>query len=345
MTILVTGGAGFIGSHAMETLLTRGDRVMCVDDFNDYYDPTIKRDNLERARSARDFLLFEGDIRDSGFLNRVFAQARPSVIIHLAARAGVRASLNDPSLYFDVNCRGTLNLLELACAYSVKRFIFGSSSSVYGASKRLPFREDDPCDQPISPYAASKRAGELLCRTYHHLHRLPIVCLRFFTVYGPRQRPDMAIHGFTRRIAEGKPIAIFGDGSSMRDYTYIDDIVAGVLAAIDSRLDFEIMNLGNSSPTPLLKLVSLLEGELGRKAVLTHEDKQPGDPEATCADVTKAKRLLGFEPGTPIERGIKEFVRWFRAHAENQRIRGSGDQKIRGSGEQGIRRSGEQGSR
>lgn len=314
MITLVTGGAGFIGSHVVDALVRAGKEVACVDDFNDYYDPAIKRRNMINALSTGKVTLFEGDIRSRTFLEHVFATVKPETVIHLAARAGTRASLKEPALYYDVNCIGTLNLLELACEYSVKRFVFGSSSSVYGASKRLPFREDDPCDQPISPYAATKRAGELMCHTYHYLCCLPVVCLRFFTVYGPRQRPDMAIHEFAQKIIENRPITIFGDGSSVRDYTYIDDIVAGVIAAIDAKFDFEIVNLGNSSPTPLLKVVSLLEREIGKNALMRFEKPQPGDPEATCADVGKARRLLGYEPKTPIEEGIRNFVRWFRSH-------------------------------
>lgn len=312
MSILVTGGAGFIGSHVVDSLIKRGENVACVDDFNDYYDPRTKRKNIERALASMMLSLFEGDIRDSEFMRSVFAETKPSVVLHLAARAGVRASIQEPVLYNDVNCQGTLNLLGLSCENGVERFVFGSSSSVYGATTPAPFREDAPCNLPISPYAASKRAAELVCYTYHHLYHIPITCLRFFTVYGPRQRPDMAIHKFARAIESGKPITIFGDGSSMRDYTFIDDVVQGTISALEKDLAFEIINLGNSTPTTLHRLISLIEESIGKKAIIEYAEPQPGDPHMTCADVRRASDLLSFEPKTPIEKGIHEFVRWFR---------------------------------
>ena len=312
--VLVTGGAGFIGSHLVARLLAEGQwRVTVVDDFNDFYDPALKRRNVEPHLGREGFALSEADIRDRAALDEIFREGTFDCIVHLAARAGVRPSLAEPVLYTETNIGGTVNLLELARAHGVKQFVFGSSSSVYGENEKVPFAEDDPIFKPISPYAATKAAGELLCHTYSHLWGLRCVCLRFFTVYGARQRPDLAIHKFARLISEGKPIPVFGDGTTRRDYTYVDDIVAGVRAAMDYEAsDYEVINLGGSRTVELRELIALLERELGRKAVIDRRPTQPGDVPQTYADVSKARRLLGYEPGTPIEEGIRRFVEWFK---------------------------------
>jgi UDP-glucuronate 4-epimerase len=313
MSVLVTGGAGFIGSHVVDRLVERGERVVCLDNFDDFYPAAVKRANLQGALASGLVELVEGDIRDAELCRSLLEGGAVGAIIHLAARAGVRPSIEQPALYEDVNCRGTLNLLEAArCCGGVEAFLFGSSSSVYGVSTRMPFREDDPAAAPISPYAATKRSGELLCHVYHHLYGLPVVCLRFFTVYGPRQRPDLAIHKFARLIAEGEPIPLYGDGTSRRDYTHCGDVVAGVLAALElAPKGFEIVNLGSSDPVQLSDLIGLIESNLGKKATIERLPDQPGDVPITCADITKARRLLGYEPRVPIGQGIAEFVEWF----------------------------------
>lgn len=313
-SVLVTGGAGFIGSHLVERLLAEGGwRVVVVDDFNDFYDPSIKRANALPFVGRKDFRLVEADIRDRAALGQVFAEESFAAVAHLAARAGVRPSLTEPLLYTETNINGTVNLLELARAHGVRQFVFGSSSSVYGENEKVPFAEDDPIFKPISPYAATKAAGELLCHVYAHLHGLRSVCLRFFTVYGARQRPDLAIHKFARLISEGKPIPVFGDGTTRRDYTYVDDIIAGVRAAIDYDASlYEVINLGESRTVSLSELIALLEKELGRAAVIDRQPTQPGDVPRTFADISKARRLLGYEPRTQIEDGIRKFVEWFR---------------------------------
>jgi UDP-glucuronate 4-epimerase len=312
--ILVTGGAGFIGSHLVERLLAEGDwRVTALDDFNDFYAPEVKRANVRAHLQHELYNLVEADIRDREALARIFAETRFDVIVHLAARAGVRPSLTEPQLYAETNINGTLNLLELARSYETKQFVFGSSSSVYGINAKVPFNEEDPIRQPISPYAATKAAGELLCHTYTHLYGIRSVCLRFFTVYGARQRPDLAIHKFARLIDEGQPIPVFGDGTTRRDYTYIDDIIAGVRAAIDyTASDYEVFNLGESRTVELNELISLLEKNLDAKAVINRQPMQPGDVPQTFADVDKARRLLGYNPQTQIEEGVRRFVHWFR---------------------------------
>jgi UDP-glucuronate 4-epimerase len=315
--ILITGGAGFIGSHLVDRLLTEGDwQVSVVDDFNDFYDPAIKRENVNRQKANPNYRLFEADIRDSEALAGIFKENAFDCIVHLAARAGVRPSLELPLLYSQTNINGTLNLLELAREHSIKQFVFGSSSSVYGINAKVPFSEDDPIRQPISPYAATKAAGELICHTYTHLYGIRSVCLRFFTVYGPRQRPDLAIHKFARLLSEGKPIPVFGDGTTRRDYTYIDDILSGVRAAIDhvadySASDYEVFNLGESRTVELRELISLLEKELGVDAKIDQQPLQPGDVPQTYADISKARSLLGYNPQTQIEVGIQRFVEWF----------------------------------
>ena len=313
-SLLITGGAGFIGSHLVDHLLATNEwQVTVVDDFNDFYDPTIKRQNIRPHLANPSYRLAEADIRDRAALESVFSGQDFDCIVHLAARAGVRPSLSQPGLYAETNINGTLNLLELARLRSIKQFVFGSSSSVYGINAKLPFSEDDPVRQPISPYAATKTAGELLCHTYSHLYGLRCICLRFFTVYGPRQRPDLAIHKFASLISSGQPIPVFGDGTTRRDYTYIDDIIAGVLAAIDfDASDYEVINLGESRTVELRELISLLERELDANAVIERLPPQPGDVPQTFADITKARRILGYDPKTQIEEGIRRFTEWFR---------------------------------
>jgi UDP-glucuronate 4-epimerase len=312
--ILVTGGAGFIGSHLAERLLADGHDVAILDEFNDFYDPQIKRRNVEKL--ARDVAVHEVDLRDGDAVRSVFAREKFDVVAHLAARAGVRPSLAAPQLYYETNVTGTLHLLEAARENGVDRFIFASSSSVYGICKQVPFSEDFHLTQTISPYAATKIAGEFLSSTYSHLYRMRVVALRFFTVYGPRQRPDLAIHQFTRRIHEGKPIDQFGDGTTRRDYTYIDDIIQGVVAAL--RYDgamFDIFNLGESETIQLKDLISAIEQALGRQAKVNRLPEQPGDVPLTCADISKAKRLLGYNPTTPLRLGLPKFIDWFLANA------------------------------
>ncbi len=310
MNVLVTGGAGFIGSHVVERLLARGDTVTVVDDFNEFYDPALKRHNI------RDFAdkvkLVEADICSD--LRSVFAGRHFDTIIHLAARAGVRPSIAQPQLYTRVNVVGTQNLLELAREFSVKKFVFGSSSSVYGVNQKVPFGEDDPIFKPISPYAATKLAGEALGHVYHHLYGLDVVCLRFFTVYGPRQRPDLAIRKFTQAICAGQPIDIYGDGAARRDYTYIDDILQGILACLERNFGYEMINLGESRTVDLRELVRLIEKATAKKAQIRQLATQPGDVPITYADISKAKRLLGYEPKVVIEEGIERFVEWYRQH-------------------------------
>jgi UDP-glucuronate 4-epimerase len=312
-SILITGGAGFIGSHLVDRLLAEGDwQVSVVDDFNDFYDPAIKRANASRHQENSNYRLFTADIRDKAALDPIFAENSFACIVHLAARAGVRPSLAEPLLYAETNINGTMNLLELARRHEVKQFVFGSSSSVYGVNAKVPFSEDDPIRQPISPYAATKGAGELICHTYTHLYGIRSVCLRFFTVYGPRQRPDLAIHKFARLISAGNAIPVFGDGSTRRDYTFIDDIIAGVRAAIDyDQSDYEVINLGESRTVELRELIALIEKELGATATIDRQPLQPGDVPQTFADITKARRLLNYNPQTQIEEGIHRFAEWF----------------------------------
>lgn len=310
--ILLTGGAGFIGSHVAERLLGRGDRITILDDFNDFYDPARKRRNIERVRAAGEIDLVEGDIRDKTLVEGLFESGSFDGVIHLAARAGVRPSLEEPILYEEVNCIGTLHLLEAARAHGPEVFVFGSSSSVYGINKRVPFSETDAVDQPISPYATTKRTGELLCFNYHHLYDMKISCLRFFTVYGPAQRPEMAIHKFTDLIARRQPVTMFGDGSSQRDYTYIDDIVDGVVASLDVAPAFEIINLGGSETTKLADLIHWIAGELEVEPRIEYLPDQPGDVPITYADVGRAGQVLGYSPKVPIREGLKRFVAWYQ---------------------------------
>jgi len=313
LNLLVTGGAGFIGSHLCRRLLARGDRVVVVDDFNDFYDPALKRANVAPFLRHPSFRLVEGDIRDRALVFQTFAEERFDSVVHLAARAGVRPSLAQPVLYEQVNCIGTLHLLEAAVAHGRPPFLFASSSSVYGINSKLPFSEDDPIDRPISPYATTKRAGELHVFTAHHLHGLPAWCLRFFTVYGPGQRPEMAISRFIRSIEEGVPIPFYGDGSSRRDYTYIDDIADGVEAALATGPPgFEIVNLGGATPVTLTDLVAAIERATGRTAILERHPSQPGDVPVTYASVEKAGRVLGFRARVPLAEGLRRSVEWHR---------------------------------
>ncbi|HUU85641.1 MAG TPA: NAD-dependent epimerase/dehydratase family protein [Phycisphaerae bacterium] len=309
-TALVTGAAGFIGSHVSEALLGAGWRVTGLDSFDEYYDPQVKRRNLAACLESDRFRLVEGDIRDAECV--AAASDGVDAIVHLAARAGVRPSIEQPLVYADVNFNGTGVLLEAAAKGGIGRFVFASSSSVYGNNKKVPFSESDRVDHPISPYAATKKAGELLCHTYHHLFGMDVTCLRFFTAYGARQRPDLAIHKFTRLIEAGEPIPVYGDGSMMRDHTYIDDIVDGVMAAIERCKGYEIYNLGGSRPIALSDLIAAIEEALGKKAVIDRLPLQPGDVERTFADLTRAQRDLGYQPRTDLATGLKVFVEWFR---------------------------------
>jgi UDP-glucuronate 4-epimerase len=310
---LVTGGAGFIGSHLVDRLFAQQPgRVVVIDNFDEFYDPQIKRANIAGYLTQPEFRLVEADLRDYKALKDLFAEEVFDTIIHLAAKAGVRPSVADPRGYNDVNVTGTLNLLDLAERNGIKKFIFGSSSSVYGTNANPPFKED-ALHAPISPYAATKAAGEMLVHTYSSLHQINAVCLRFFTVYGPRQRPDLAIHKFARLIASGRPIPIFGDGSAERDFTYIDDILQGIMAAINyDQTPFEIINLGESQTITVSRMIELLEGALGERAILEYHPAQPGDVLRTHADISKAKELLGYNPTTPFETGIKKFAHWFK---------------------------------
>jgi UDP-glucuronate 4-epimerase len=310
MRILVTGGAGFIGSHLVERLLAAGHTVGILDDFNDFYDPQIKQANI--AGFAKDVSVHHVDLRDDASVRNLFHRKKFEVIAHLAARAGVRPSIQHPQLYYDTNVTGTLHLLEAARVTGVKRFIFASSSSVYGASKTVPFSEDRHLTQTLSPYAATKIAGEFLCSTYSHLYLLRVVALRYFTVYGPRQRPDLAIHQFTRRIHTGQPIEQFGDGTTRRDYTYIDDVIQGTLAALQYQGPlFDIFNLGESETIQLKDLIVAIENALGKKAKINQLPEQPGDMPLTCADISKARKLLGYKPTTRLNEGLPRFVDWF----------------------------------
>jgi len=311
---LITGGAGFIGSHLVDRLLTTDPtRITVVDDFNDFYNPSIKHNNIQDHLKDQRYSIHQIDIRDRTAIEQVFKTNIFDCVVHLAARAGVRPSLSEPQLYTETNINGTLNLLELARQHNIKQFVFGSSSSVYGINAKVPFSEDDPIRQPISPYAATKGAGELLCHTYSHLYGLRCMCLRFFTVYGPRQRPDLAIHKFAKLITARKPIPVFGDGTTRRDYTYVDDIIDGVMAAINyDKTNYEVFNLGESRTVELNELISLLEKELDTHAIIDRQPPQPGDVPQTFADISKARALLGYDPKTQIEEGLHRFVEWFR---------------------------------
>src|SRR3954470_18509736 len=317
MRILVTGGAGFIGSHLVERLIATGHEVSILDDFNDFYDPQIKRANI--AGVAGDVTIHRVDLRDSAGVNQLFHQEKFDAIVHLAARAGVRPSISEPQLYYDTNVSGTLHLLRAAARTGIERFVFASSSSVYGICKEVPFSEDFHLTQTISPYAATKVAGEFLCSTYSHLYQMRIVALRFFPVYGARQRPDLAIHQFTRKIDAGQPIDQFGDGTTRRDYTYIDDIIQGVMAAFDYDGPlYDLFNLGESDTIQLKELIAAIENAVGKKAKINQLPEQPGDVPLTCADISKARKLLGYNPKTPLAVGLPKFVDWFLATQNQQ---------------------------
>jgi len=311
MRILLTGGAGFIGSHLAERLLAGGYKLFVIDNFDRYYAPRLKRENIRLALASPNYRLLQGDIRNKSFLDKVFKKYKFDTLIHLAAKAGVRSSLKDPVSYSEVNLNGTINLLETCRKYRINRFIFGSSSSVYGNCK-IPYREREQNLKPLSPYGASKLDGEQICSIFHRLYGMEMTIFRFFTVYGPRQRPDMAIHKFTRLICGNQPIQIYGRGDSQRDYTYIDDIVSGILASVKRRFDFQIINLGNSKKVKLRELISILETKLGKKAKLKYLPEEKSEPKVTWADINKASRLLNFKPQTPLEEGIKSFLEWYR---------------------------------
>jgi UDP-glucuronate 4-epimerase len=319
MRILLTGAAGFIGSHLAERLCARGDEVIGFDNFDPFYPRAVKERNLAALRSSPSssrFSLVEGDLREPADLERAFSAARPDAVVHLAALAGVRPSLADPARYADVNVLGTVRLIEAARAHGVSRVVFASSSSVYGLDSQPPFKESDLCVRPVSPYASTKRAGELVLFTAHHLYALDVTCLRFFTVYGPRQRPDLAIHKFARLILSGQPIELFGDGSTSRDYTWIDDIIDGVVAAIDEQgrgaPGYRIYNLGGSRTTTLLRLVEIISEALGKTPLVEWQPEQPGDMKRTLADLTVVGVALGYAPRVPIEEGIARFADWIK---------------------------------
>lgn len=313
MKVLITGGAGFIGSHVCEAVLKKGHDVICVDNFNNYYDPKIKEENIAACLKNSSFTLRKTDITCFEELDHIFKEeAEIEVVIHLAARAGVRPSIENPLLYEQVNVRGTLNLLELCKKYQVRKFVFGSSSSVYGENKKVPFSESDPLPNMVSPYAVTKRAAEMLCQLYHDLHGIDMVCLRLFTVYGPRGRPEMAAYLFSQGIDQGKEIQVFGDGTTERDYTYVADIVEGIIACLGKDFGFEIINLGNSSPISLKKFVSVAEKVVGKKAIIKRLPMQNGDVTRTYADISKAKKLIGYSPQTNIEKGMKKVFEWYQ---------------------------------
>ena len=312
--IFLTGGAGFIGFHTAEYLLKRGDQVTVLDAFDFGYDQKLKELNAVDLQKYPNCTLYRGDIRDQPLLDKIFSSSKPDVVVHLAARAGVRPSLADPTSYSDINITGTLRILEAMRKHKLEHIVFASSSSVYGARKQGPFKEEDNVDIPASPYAATKKSGELFCANWHYLYGTHTTCLRFFTVYGPRQRPEMAIHLFTDRILRGLPITMFGDGSSVRDYTYVGDIVKGVVAAIDRRLGFKIINLGNGSPIRLDSLIQNISKAVGKEAIVHQMDDQPGDVPMTFASVERAKKYLQYAPNTPIEFGLQKFVEWYTAY-------------------------------
>ena len=313
VNILVTGGVGFIGSHVCERLLDAGHTVCALDDLNDFYDPALKQSTLRELQArAQSFVFVHADITNRAEVDEVMASMAFDQIIHLAARAGVRPSLEQPALYQRVNVEGTVNVLEAARERGIKKITIASSSSVYGVNSKVPFSEDDPIFSAISPYAASKLACEALGHTYHHVYGMDVCLLRFFTVYGPRQRPDLAIHKFAKLMHAGQPITMFGDGSASRDYTYVDDTVDGVIAATERKFGCEIINLGESQPVKLSRLIELIESALGVKAEINREPVQPGDVPITFANIEKAQRLLDYNPQTKIEDGIPRFIEWFR---------------------------------
>lgn len=309
--ILITGGAGFIGSHLAGNLLKLGNRVTVIDNMNDYYNPTLKKNNIIAYQDHVNYKFYNADITQLNTLKEIILKEAPTHIVHLAAWAGVRPSIQNPILYEKVNVLGTLNLLEISRELELQNFIFASSSSVYGTNSKIPFSEEDSISKPISPYAVTKRAGELHCYTYSHLYNIPISCLRFFTVYGPRQRPEMAIHKFARMIDRSQSLTMFGNGLTKRDYTYIDDIVEGILGVLVNPRPFEIYNIGNSSTVELKRLIGLIEDGLGKKANIEVLEEQPGDVPMTYSDISKLNQLAGFKPKVSIEEGIELFLRWY----------------------------------
>ncbi len=317
MQILVTGVAGFIGSHLGEKLISLGHQVIGIDNFDPFYPRNFKESNLEVLRASDKFSLFEIDLRNKQSIKEIFSTQSVDLVIHLAAKAGVRPSIEQISEYYHVNIDGTVNLLECMREAEVKRLIFASSSSVYGNNQKVPFSETDFVDNPISPYAATKKSGELLCHVYSSLYGFDITCLRFFTVFGPRQRPDLAIHKFTRLIDHGKSIPFFGDGSTSRDYTYVEDIISGILCAMDKLKGFNVYNLGESRVIKLNELIGFIENALGKKAILDKQPLQPGDVEKTFADIAKGRTELGYNPKYDFETGIKEFVAWYKKNEKN----------------------------
>lgn len=312
MKILITGSAGFIGSNLTQKLLFENHSIVGLDNFNNYYSPEYKEENTKELEKSKKFKLYRADIINKKEIEKIFSQEKPDKVVHLAARAGVRPSIEQPLLYNKVNIEGTLNVFEASRKNKVKKIVFASSSSVYGGRKKVPFKETDKVDKPISPYAATKKAGELLAHTYHHLYNLPIICLRFFTVYGPKGRPDMAPYLFTKWVNEGKSIKMFGDGSTKRDYTYIDDITAGISSALDKDLGYEIINLGNSEVVQLIDFINLVGKLLNKKVKIDQLPEQPGDVPITNADITKAKKLLNYQPQTSFEQGMKKFINWYK---------------------------------
>ncbi len=312
MEILVTGGAGFIGSNTVEALLARGERVIALDNFNDYYDPERKRRNITPFLDNPNFRMVTGDIRDRAMLEHLFTTEPIRRIIHLAAMAGPRPSVQNPTLYNEVNAQGTLNLVELAVRQGVQHFVYASSSSVYGGDADIPYREDARTDRPLSPYAATKKMAEVMLYTFHYLYGLPTTILRFFTVYGPKGRPDMAVYLFTDWIARGKPVRLYGDGSQGRDYTYVSDTVSGILAALDRPSGYRTYNLGNSNPQTNAHLIEVIEAALGKKAVIEKLDYPSSDPQLTSADITRARHDLGYNPQIPLEEGVRRFVEWYK---------------------------------
>lgn len=311
MKVLITGGAGFIGSHLADTLIGRGDQVVVFDDFNDFYDPALKRENTSAHLENPNYRLYDLDIRDRVSVEKAVKTEAPDAVVHLAARAGVRPSIEDPLLYEETNCVGTLNILESVKDLGLGNFVFASSSSVYGINSKIPFSEEDPITCPISPYASTKRAGELQCYTYSHLYGIPMTCLRFFTVYGERGRPDMAVAKFTRRVWDAAKIEVYGDGTAQRDFTYISDIISGVTAALDNPARYEIINLGGSNISEVKRLIELIEENLCKKATIEYGPAAPGDVPVTYADTTKAQKLLGFKAKVRLEEGVRRYVEWF----------------------------------
>lgn len=317
MKILITGAAGFIGSHTCESLIKNGNSIIGVDNFDPFYPSKLKELNLEQLNQNNNFRFYKADIRDDKVLNQIFSSNQVDVVIHLAAKAGVRPSIESISEYYDVNINGTVSLLESMRKNGIKKMVFASSSSIYGNNQKVPFSEDDRVDNPISPYASTKKSGELLCHVYSHLYNFDITCLRFFTVYGPRQRPDLAIHKFTKLIQENKPIPFYGDGSSSRDYTYIEDIVNGISCALNHLEGYKIYNLGESKVITLKKLVEVIETILGKKAMLNQLPMQQGDVSRTFADISKARAEIGYNPAYDFETGMKKFVDWYKAMSVN----------------------------